>query len=145
MGLTKSRRGLIRTRGRGRGRSKSKRNRRTYKRHRRGLIRTKSRGRGRSRRGRGADQSVNSNSNNDSDNKWEDKKLALMEEGKPWYTPPSKEGSMVKPNLDAQQSAQRNDDYLGYYTAADQGLTFGGTKYTNRRTGRRRNKRTRRR
>ena len=115
--------------------------RKTHKINRRGLTKrrrltktNKRNRRGRSRRGRGAGQSVNSDGDKNGENKkWEDKKLAFMEEGKPWYTPPSTKGPMVKPDLDAQQSAQRNNDYLGYYSAADQGLTFGGKPKSKRR------------
>jgi hypothetical protein len=86
---------------------------------------------GRSRRGRGAGQSINS-----------DKQLELMEEGKPWYTAPSKKGPIVDPNLNAAKLIQTENDNIDFEAAANQGLTFGGKKKSKRRTRRRRIKRT---
>ena len=85
-------------------------------------MKTRARTTGRSRRGRGAGQSINS-----------DKQLELMEEGKPWYTAPSKKGPIVDPNLNAAKLIQAENDNIDFEAAANQGLTFGGKKQSKRR------------
>ena len=117
MSLTKGGRGRFITKKRVKSKTKTKTKTKT-----KGISR-----RGRTRRGRGAGQSTIS-----------DKKIELMEEGKPWYTAPSKEGLIVNPNLDAATSAQRDNDYMDYEAADDQGLTFGGKQKSKRRKSTRR-------
>ena len=109
-------------------------------------ARTKTRTKGRSRRGRGAGQSVvpsDSDSDSDINNRWADKKIVVMEEGKPWYTAPSKRGPVVDPNLNAAKLIQTENDNIDFEAASNQGLTFGGKKKSKRRKINRR-KRTRR-
>ena len=90
------------------------------------------------RRNKGG-QSMNPEENVNKKN-YQDKKMELMEEGKPWYIPPNNQGTIVTQDDPGEfkQMNQKMNDELDQEEREMQGLSFGGKRRTKRRGVRRR-------